>query len=141
MGFWGFGVLGFWRFSWGFGEKLAVDVLQGLLLHFGRHLVNGNLGPLLLGLGDESVHGFVGIRVGRSLQVERNHRHLVDDRIVNLGECILQQELIEPKAGARHRKITFRCSHGRLIRHDLHRRDGLELELLLIVREILVGKT
>ena len=44
------------------------------------------------------------------------------------------------KAGARHREVAFGGSHGRLIRHDLHRRDGLKLKLLLIVGEILVGE-
>ena len=77
---------------------------------------------------------------GSAMQVERNDRHLVDRGIVDLGERVLHQELVQSKAGARHREVAFGCSHGRLIGHDLHRGDGLEFELLLIVGEILVGE-
>ena len=62
------------------------------------------------------------------------------DGIVDLGERVLHQQLVQAQAGARHREVAFGGSHGRLIRHDLHRGDGLEFELLLIVGEILVGE-
>ncbi len=77
---------------------------------------------------------------GSALQVEGNDGHLVDGGIVDLGERVLHQQLVQPKAGARHREVAFGGGHGRLIRHDLHRGDGLEFELLLIVGEILVGE-
>ena len=77
---------------------------------------------------------------GSALQIERNDRHLVDGGIVDLGERVLHQELVQAKAGARHREVAFGGSHGGLIRHDLHRGDGLELKLLLIVGESLVGE-
>ncbi len=77
---------------------------------------------------------------GSRLHVERNDRHLVDHGIIDLGERVLHQQLVQPKAGARHGEVAFGLCHGRLIRHDLHRGDGLEFELLLIVGEILVGE-
>jgi uncharacterized membrane protein YhfC len=60
--------------------------------------------------------------------------------IIDLGERVLHQQLVQSKAGARHREVAFGGGHGGLIGHDLQGGDGLEFELLLIVGEILVGE-
>ena len=79
-----------------------------LLLRFGMHLVDGNLGPLLLGLGDEFVDGFVGIRVGIS-PVRSSGITGISSMvgIVDLGERVLHQELVQSQTGARHREVAF----------------------------------
>ena len=114
-------------------QQLTVDVLQGLLLHIGLHLVNGDLGALLFGFGDQVVDGFGSIGVGCALEIEGNDRHFIDQGIVDLGEGILHQQLVQTKSGARNSEVALAGGHGRLVRHDLHGGNGVELELLLVI--------
>ena len=57
-----------------------------------------------------------------------------------LVSCVLHQQLIEPQAGARDGEVAFGGGHCGLVGHDLQGGDGLEVELLLIVGESLIGE-
>ena len=82
-----------------------------------------------------------GIRVGVCMQVKGNDGHLVDDGIIDLGERVLHQQLVQTQVGAGNGEIALGGSHCVLIGHHLHRGNRIEFELLLIIGERLVGET
>ena len=62
------------------------------------------------------------------------------DRIVGLGDGVLDLKLIQPQSRARNGEVAFAGGHGRLVRHHLHGGDGLQVKLLLVIRKGLLRK-
>ena len=61
--------------------------------------------------------------------------------VVDLGERVFHQQLVQPQAGAGHGEIALGRRHSRLVGHHLHGGNGLEFKLLLIVGKSLVRES
>ena len=80
---------------------------------------------------------FVGI--GTALEVERDDGDFVDGRVVGSGEIVLNEQLVVPQRGLGDGKVTLAGGNRRLVLHDLHRRNVLQLQLFLVVGQGLIG--
>src|ERR1700677_3067749 len=120
-------------------QELAVDVLEALALDLRRITENRDFRAVLHGLVDQLGDGFRFVGIGTALQVERTDRNFVDRRVVGSGEIVLNQQLVVPQRGLGDGKVTLAGGNRRLVFHDLQRRNILQLQLLLVVGQGLIG--
>ena len=122
--------------------RAEVELLMSLRLSratsFGSHLVarrGGSFPPR-----DQGVDGFRRIRIGGPLRSRGMTGISSIVGIVSLGDGIFHEQLIQPEVGAGNGEVAFGGGHIRLVFHDLHSWNGVELKLLLIVVEGLLAK-